>query len=557
MPRLSWKVGFWSVTTLSAVLICVPQPSFAADEVDASVEAATASPADGNKTAIAPSVTTEQALEQASFSEHLANPTGPCGRPDCPVCNPPPAPKPPAPILPWKGLYFDNDFSYKGKPDAPYFPGEELKNMPLFEDSGWQGVTLSYGGEVRHRFMDEDNRIRPAPRGQSNYNLWRWRQYLDLKFQDNFRVYVEGIDASIFGNELPPVGIDKNRWDIQNAFFDVKIAERDDKPVYFRAGRQELLFGAPSASSPGQQVISPLDWANTRRNFEGFRLISKGADFDFDAFAVRPVNTATGHGTVAKFDNHHDDADDSRWMSGMYSVYRGFKGHTIEPYYVWLETDAGRDVATLADGDRHTLGLRWTMTQPVDESLVFNSDTEGAYQFGKDNGRNVQAGFFTSKAGFNLPKMPWTPHLQAIYYYGSGDSSPTDGTNSTYNVLFPLGHAYWGIIDNLAGQNLNQIGLQGTVKPTSKLTCVSAFHWFSLVSASDRAYNVAGVPFGTAGAGGKLGEELDLIATYAFAPNFDVQAGYSWFWYGNYVSNSAGLPRDDATQFYLQTSIRY
>src|SRR5262249_9565282 len=144
----------------------------------------------------------------------------------------------------------------------------------------------------------EDMRLRPLNPGQvpgrSTYDLIRWRQYLDLKYRDEFRVYVEMIDASIFNNELAVTGIDKNRWDLQNAFFDLKVLERDDKPVYFRYGRQELLYGAPVPMvSPGQQVISPLDWGNTRRNFEGFKLFSKGDTWDIDLFAVRPVNTGS------------------------------------------------------------------------------------------------------------------------------------------------------------------------------------------------------------------------------------------------------------------------
>lgn len=512
---------------------------------------------------------TEEALLAVAFREHLTAPqSGPCGRPDCQVCNPQPAPaaKPPAPILPWKPLYFDNDFSYKGKPNAPHFLGEELKNIPLFDgDCEPSGLTLSYGGEIRHRFMDEDNRLRPGGPGRSDYNLWRWRQYLDLKYRDEARVYVEMIDASIFGADLPVTAIDKNRWDIQNAFFDLKVAERDDKPVYFRVGRQELLYGS-------QQVLSPLDWANTRRNFEGFKLFSKGTEWDIDLFAVRPVNTASPTGgiggrpaltSVLKYDNQRDEADYSRWLSGVYSVYRGMKDNTFEPYYIWLQTEGDQHVPGWADGNRHTLGLRWTMTKAIKDEcdqpwIVLATDTEGAYQFGRDNGADVQAGFFTTKIGTTFSQVAWTPQLTFIYYFGSGGSA-ADGTNNTFNVLAPLGHAYWGIIDNLAGQNLNDIGLQATVKPHAKLTGLAAMHWFNLVSDADTVYNVAGAPVGVAGTGKDIGQELDLIATYAHNPNFDVQVGYSWFWYGSHFSGPVNGPlgADDATQLYIQTSLRY
>ncbi len=246
-------------------------------------------------------------------------------------------------------------------------------------------------------------------------------------------------------------------------------------------------------------------------------------------------------------------------------VYRGIKDNTIEPYYVWLQTDSAQHVAGWADGNRHTLGLRWTMTKPIKDEcdqpwIVFATDTEGAYQFGEDNGLDVQAGFFTTKLGTTFSQVAWTPQLSFIYYWGSGDSDSTDGKNTTYDVLVPLNHAYWGIIDNFAGQNLNDVALQATIKPHAKLTGVAAMHWFTLDTAADRIYNVAGAPVGSAtGTGSDLGQELDLIATYSCNPNFDVQFGYSWFWYGNRVisNSSPTVPNQDATQLYIQTSLRY
>ena len=578
-PRLV-AVAVVSMSALSVTLMSLPAASFD-EEFDSSGTQVSviAAPAQIEDAGDLPSPLTQTAFENlAAVSINASannNAHTPCGRPDCPHCNPVP-PKPAPPILPWKALYFDNDFSYKGKPNAPHFLGEELKNIPLFDDCCEpSGITMSYGGEVRHRYMNEDHRLRPGGPGRSTYDLLRWRQYVDMKYKDEFRVYVEMIDALIYNNELPVTGIDENRWDIQNAFFDVKVAERDSKPIYFRAGRQELLYGTTSAVSPGQQVISPLDWANTRRSAEGFRLISKGETWDFDAFAVRPVNTANPTGaaggrsattSVFKYDNKFDEADYSRWYSGLYTVYRGIKDQTIEPYYVWLQTDTINHDAGWTDGNRHNVGLRWTATKPLkdecDQSwVVLASDVEGAYQFGNDNGENVQAGFFTAKLGGTLSQVPWTPNLSMTYYWGSGDSNAKDGKNSTYDVLIPLNHAYWGIIDNLSGQNLNQIGMQGTMKPRDKLTCLGAVHWFDLNNNGDKVYNVAGAPVGVAGTGKNVGNELDMIATYAYNPNFDVQLGYSWFWYGSHFTGAnskiAGKTLRDATQLYLQTSLRY
>ena len=116
---------------------------------------------------------------------------------------------------------------------------------------------------------------------------WRWRHYGDLKAGNWFRAYVEGIHADSFGAEAPDQAIDVNCWDIQNAFVDLSFLEGDFGKHTLRYGRQELLFGR-------QRLASTLDWANTRRNFEGFRYMHNGDTHKLNLFAVNPVNTATG-----------------------------------------------------------------------------------------------------------------------------------------------------------------------------------------------------------------------------------------------------------------------
>lgn len=126
-----------------------------------------------------------------------------------------PAPPKPAPD-PYQGLFFDNTFgAYLSNPNNPWLLGERFKEMPLGDECS--PYTLSVGGELRHRWMHEQNRLRPNGPVKTDYNLWRWRQYFDLHISDFARVYFEGLDASIFDNQLPPTPIDINRWNIQNA----------------------------------------------------------------------------------------------------------------------------------------------------------------------------------------------------------------------------------------------------------------------------------------------------------------------------------------------------
>ncbi|MCY2964458.1 MAG: alginate export family protein [Planctomycetota bacterium] len=458
-----------------------------------------------------------------------------------------PGPKTLPPTGPYKVLFFNNDFSYKKDPEHDYIFGEELKDMSF--DLFGQPLQVSTGGEIRYRFMNEDNRLRPGKPLHADYNLWRWRHYVDTKWGD-FRVYGELLTADAFDSEGPDQPIDVNRWDIQNLFFDWMFWEGELGKHTFRYGREEYLLGR-------QRLVSPLDWANIRRNFQGYHYMLKGDNFTFDAFAVNPVNAATGYVTAADYDSGHDTANHNVWFGGTYYSYTGWKNTVVDAY--WLSLNTNSQSIPRPELHRNTFGSRWAHLSPITDGAgtdvrVWDFDVEGGVQAGAEKSRDVIAGFFTGIVGHSWKKPAWAPRVAGLFYYGSGTTDAT-GSNNTFNVMFPLNHAYWAISDNLVGQNLFDYSLQLDVKPTKKTAMTSAFHWFQLASAADTAYNVAGVPVGKPGNGKDVGTALDLYGYYAFNPNFDIQMGYSWFWYGSYIERTA--PRDDATQLYIQTSLRY
>ncbi|MBT4864372.1 MAG: alginate export family protein, partial [Planctomycetaceae bacterium] len=397
-------------------------------------------------------------------------------QPACDVCQPAGAPP-----KPWKGLFYDNDFSYIYKNHTPLL-GENAKEMQV----DWLGCdgSVSVGGELRHRHMNEYNRLRPGGAVRSTYDLWRWRNYIDVRYSDSLRGYVEMLDASIVHEDLPATGIDLNRWNIQNAFVDLKIGNRNCQPVYLRVGRQELLYGS-------QRLVSPLDWANTRRNFEGIKIFSHGENWDFDAFSTNPVNTAAGHGPLANFDNERDTPDGSRYFSGVYTVFHGQENNIYDAYWLW-DREANTP-GTGADRSRHTTGGRWQYNRPVkdeccDVARIWHMEVEGGYQFGHEAGQNVEAGFLTAGVGHTWKKVAWTPSFWLFYDWASGDRDPNDGTNNTFAQLFPLGHAYLGLIDNVTRQNISDVNIRLVTKPSKKLTLIGQFHWMDLAEDTDVVY---------------------------------------------------------------------
>ncbi len=428
---------------------------------------------------------------------------------------------------------------------------------PLQNQTIWDDVTCSLGGALRYRYIDERNRLRPPPMaGRSTYDQWRFTPYLELKYSDLITARVEAIDAPTFNNDLVHLPIDENRTDLSQYYVDFNLLDWDDGgSLHFRYGRQVLLYGS-------QHLVSPLAWANTFRNFEGSRLYYSNDAWSIDAFAVQPVNGASGN--IFRPDNF-DTPDQSRWFSGVYTTYKKAPNGTFDMYWLWLKEDEDR--IDFVDGNRHTFGVRYAGSKPYldgnDEAyMTLLWDLETAMQVGTEDlgmglNQNIQAGMASMISGFKLNQAPWTPTIQGIAYWGSGDRDPGDGKSTTFNTLFPLGHAYWGQIDNFSGQNLIDLGIHVTVQPTDKLTVLTGMHWFEKAAREDAIYNIAGVPFGGfVASDADLGNELDIVATYQVSQNLQVQGGYFWFWYGDGVSqnpNPAVADRGDASMFYIFT----
>jgi hypothetical protein len=192
--------------------------------------------------------------------------------------------------------------------------------------------------------------------------------------------------------------------------------------------------------------------------------------------------------------------------------------------------------------------------------MVMNWDLEGGYQFGTDDfltglNQDIQAGYFSAQVGPTLSSMPWSPGITGIFWWGSGDHDPTNGTSNTNSTLFPLGHAYWGQIDNLNGQNLLDYAVRFSAKPTQKLSFYVDYHIFDKAAQEDAIYNVAGAPFGgVSTTPSHIGDELDIVGTYQVNKNLQLQMGYFWFWYGDAVTqnpNPLVANRGDADQFYF------
>ncbi len=446
-----------------------------------------------------------------------------------------------APNLPWgtfaftPGSAFDLDFRYLDKPDNKqhdFF--DPLKRIHPGDD--W---LLSVGGQSWVRTMNEvDSRLTTV---NNEYQLVRSRLYADLWYQDRFRLFAEYIYAESFNNDLSPLPIDINRSDMLNLFVDVKLAQFAGGPAYLRVGRQEMLYGS-------QRLISPLEWANTRRTFQGVKGFYQGEEWDLDLFWVQPVLA----------DRHDfDSVDNNQNFFGAWATYKVRKGTGVDLYYLYLDntnpTASGRD-GVVGGQYVHTLGARC-----YGDCNYWLYDVELMFQVGTFSNQDKVAASTPAGLGYHFKGHPWTPQLWVYYDWASGDSNPGQGgANTTFNSLYPFGHYYFGYLDLVGRQNIQDVYTQLVFFPANWLTCLVQYHNFWLASRRDALYNAAGVPLrqdATGQAGRFVGNEIDLLLSAQLTTHINFTVGWSKLFAGSFIEQTG--PDVSPELLYLQVNYRW
>ena len=429
-----------------------------------------------------------------------------------------------------KGLFYNNDFSYLNTNCCQAgCLGDCLKLMPV---AGGDCGRLDIGGQLRLRYHHE--RGMGQSQGLSRFNptetdflLTRLRLYSNWQVSDRLRIYAEGIlaEATDDGGNFVPRAIDRNYGDFLNLFADVKV--RDGLTV--RVGRQELLYG-------NQRLISPLDWANVRRTFEGVKVMTQSGHWSLDGFYTHLVPVDP---------DDLDEADYDQPVYGVHASYGGFKNFTVETYYIGYENDNAGPIT--GDFSLHTMGLR--LNGGIDDWLF---ELEGGPQFGRQSGLGLdhEAAFCTCGIGRKLgATMPWSPTLWVYYDYASGNN--VGGDFNRFNQLFPLAHKYFGFIDAVQRANIESPNVLLTMKPTDKLSLLFWYWHFMANQDTDRVPAIGGTPMQST-ASKDLGDELDIIARYQLAPRSNLLFGWSHFWRGNKI-----LAPTDADFFYTQWELNF
>ena len=385
-------------------------------------------------------------------------------------------------------------------------------------------VLTNTGAELRFRYHNErgmfGGRFTPA-----TYDalLTRLRVWGDVQLMENVAFHTEGFFADSTTNDgFRP--IDRNHGEARNMYMQLGLTDN----LAARLGRQDFLYGA-------QRVISPLDWANTRRAFDGAKLVYTGLeDWQLDAFYGNLVRVV-----VDGFDRSNYDVS----LYGLYGVYKGLDKSQIEPYYIGFDHQA-------LGFSRHMFGARVNGTGAG--GLLY--EAEAAYQFGQDTGDSVSECFFTLGAGGKLGGVlsALKPTVWCYMDYATGDAGNNRAGNVGYNEVFPLTHKYLGFIDSVLRSNIIAPNVLMTMAPCDRVKFLVWYYHFRAENDGAIVPGVGNAPQVTGAGRRHLGDELDLLSTLKLNERNTVLFGYSHFWAGSRITGP-----NDADFFYIQHTFSF
>ena len=407
---------------------------------------------------------------------------------------------------------------------------DPIKFIPLSDDGNFW---LSFGGQVRFRFEGWNN-FNFDKEFDDTFLLTRLRLHTDLHTGKYLRFFAEMKSAFSTDRDLPGGRrtLDVDELALQQAFADIKLPVGENGKLTLRPGRQMLLYGK-------QRLVSPLDWSNTMRTWEGIQGIFDFHDWKIHGFWTEFV-------PVDKYDFNEADSDEP--FAGVYGTGQtGIAGIGLDGYWLYRERKNLNE-------ERHTPGGRIFGTLG---KTHIDYDFEAAYQFGDSGDKDVRAFMIGSQFGYRFTETLFKPRAYVGFDFGSGDNDPTDSKVETFDQLYPLGHAYLGYMDFVGRKNIISPNIGITFSPINKLTCELTGLFFWRAEEEDALYNASGDVLrpGAPGTSLEVGQEIDILLNYAYNIHTVILLGYSHFFPSRFIRQTG--PDDPADFIYASAQFTF
>ncbi len=409
------------------------------------------------------------------------------------------------------------------------------------------------------------------PANSQTIVLSRVRLNIDADVHEHLRAFLQLQDSRYWGIEgntggtaarmggassLSGVGVGQITTDIHQAYVDVR--KLFDYPATLRLGRQEIIWG-------DHRMMGSFGWHNISNSFNAIR-----GFYDTENYAFQTIGSVLAHdprtsrytavGSVVP--NRAMKSNDVQNYGAMFTIKRLIPDATLELMVLHNNNQLGGAANTQANsgGNRQIwdggLRIAGKVGKPFDYSGEFHGQG-GEYQ---NQDHSAFAGYVA--AGYTLHNVAWKPRFGLEGDWSPGDDDGRSGDHETFYNFYPTNHKHYGYMDQMAWMNMRAVRGQIKVKPTKKMVAWADIwgfwlddtddNWYNAGQATMRGYSTNGLV--NQNPSSHLGTELDLTLKYKLYKNVALQTGYSHFFSGDYIEETALTNSDPSTQGVRQSN---
>ncbi len=428
---------------------------------------------------------------------------------------------------------------------SPAYAGEYFnKHLPK-----WLTADL----ELRHRFeWRSDFDFNKNIDDNDGFNLWRAKLGLTFKPTDDLKLFYQFQDARISDDSTSGSKATFEDWaETKQLWVEGQKSKLDGDilgltQLAARFGRQEFSYGS-------QRLVGPVHWSNIGQVFDAGKV-----NLQFDKAHLNVAIFGGGKVLVKSPREQNDffDGSANERIGGYYATYSGITDTVLEQYVINRNTD-GKTVSFGQTGDGeiedYTIGAR---VKGKIADTAFDYEVEAAKQVGNSGTLDADAQMAVAILGYSFDHA-WKPRVGFEYNYASGDDHSTDDKRKTFDNLYPTNHLFYGYMDFVSLQNINNYRFQLNAFPTKKLELEANLHLIYLDTPKDNLYQAnQTIKRATAdGADSHVGNEIDLLAKYKICSYANLMIGYSHLFAGAYLKDTGA--GDHADFAYVQTTMNF
>lgn len=360
-------------------------------------------------------------------------------------------------------LRYNDDFSYLAteKHEGLYY---KTKYIPVIQN---RENYLSTGGEIRYQYINTINeKWGDDSNGSDGYFMARYLAHLHLHTK-YIRLFFQ-LQSSFAYSKIDVSPVDENPLDVHQLFADVVFMQQQDSELFFRFGRQEILFGS-------QRLVSVREGPNSRIAFDGGSMIYNAENSNNQLFYVHPVANRP-----EVFDDSFN-ADAKLW--GNYLALKNVPFlQNIDLYYLGLYKKQAAFNDASGKEVRHSTGIRiWK------NKGSWQYDFEAVAQFGKMEDKTISAWTLSSNTSYKFSNIKFRPVAGLKTEIISGDRHADDNKLETFNPLYPRG-AYFGLVALIGPSNLFDIHPSLEININKRITVGIDYDFFWRWSTNDGIY---------------------------------------------------------------------